>query len=353
MERVYLGSCPEYRVSLIKDFILEGIGGMEKEFEGARVLLKPNLLSGKSPEKAVTTHPAVVRAIAEVLRDLGAKIYIGDSPGYESCERVLRVCGLMEVVEEMGIEIAPFNKKVLVKGEGVSPYRVFTLAEDIRSYDGIINLPKLKTHVMMGLTLGVKNTFGFVPGKEKGRWHLRAGKDRFLFASVLADIHNLVKPTLTILDGIIGMDGDGPSSGRVRPFGIIAMSKNAFALDYVIEKRAGIDPPLPLSAVAIKHGLLGKYEVVDLGAPLIQGLIPARESAADWALPGFVKKILRKLLVKKPKVKEEMCRGCGVCGSMCPASAITMEQGLPRFDYRACICCYCCQEMCPEGSIRV
>jgi uncharacterized protein (DUF362 family)/ferredoxin len=353
LEKVYLGPCADYRVSEIRDFIQKGLAALEFEVRDATVLLKPNLLSGKSPEKAITTHPAMIQAIAELLLDKGCKVSIGDSPGYESAERALKLSGLMGVVEADGLKIARFDKRIVRKWEGISPYKVFTLGEDPRSYDVIINLPKLKTHGMMGLTLGVKNTFGFIPGTEKGKWHLRAGKDRSLFASVLVDIHNMVKPALTILDGIIGMDGEGPSSGRVRPFGMIALSRSAYALDRVIEERAGLSSFLPISRLAKMHGLLGDYAIVDTGAPVMEGFLAAHESDTDGAFPGFVKRVLRKCFVKKPKVVRGVCKGCGLCARVCPATAIVMENGLPRFNYKVCILCYCCQEMCPEGSIKV
>ena len=229
MEKVCIGSCREYEVRAIRELVEKGFEETGFEVRDAKVLIKPNLLGAKAPEKAVTTHPAVVRALAELLKDRGCSVHVGDSPGYESTERVLRVSGILAVMEEMGLRLARFDGRVTKRWNGVSPYKVFTLGEDPGSYDMVINVPKLKSHIMMGLTLGVKNTFGFIPSREKARWHLRAGRDRACFASVLVDIHNIVKPALTVLDGITGMDGDGPSSGRPRPFGILGVSRSAFA----------------------------------------------------------------------------------------------------------------------------
>jgi len=353
LKRVCTGTVREYDVDSIKEFILRGFKEMDFEVRDAKVLLKPNLLIGKSPEKAVTTHPAVVQAMGELLRDRGCRVYVGDSPGYESVEKALKSCGIMAVMERIGLSVASFDNRIIKENDGVSPYRSFVLAEDPGSFDVIINLPKFKSHTMMGLTLGVKNTFGFIPGKEKARWHLRAGKDRLLFAAVLIDIHNMVKPSLTFLDGIVGMDGEGPSSGRARPFGLVAMGRDAYALDREVEGLVGLKALLPVSKVAHKHGLVGDYERRDFGTPAIKGFAMARVTDTDWALPDFAKKILKSIFVKKPKLRKELCKGCGLCVEVCPASAVALLEGLVRFDYRACIRCYCCQEMCPQGSIKV
>jgi uncharacterized protein (DUF362 family)/Pyruvate/2-oxoacid:ferredoxin oxidoreductase delta subunit len=353
LEKVCIASCVNYDIDTLKEVILKGFEELEYGLRDARVLLKPNLLYGRPPESAVTTHPAVIRALGELLVDRGCTVYVGDSPGYESTEKALRASGIMEVMEGLGMGVARFEGRIVKKWKGVSPYKAFTLGEDPRSFDAVINLPKFKSHTMMGLTMGVKNTFGFVPSKEKARWHLRAGKDRLLFASVLIDIHNIVNPSLTMLDGVMGMDGEGPGSGRARHFGLIAMSRDAYALDDVMEGLVGVSSTLPISEVARKHGLIRKYEVVDFGAPLVEGFAMARTTDTDWALPAFAKRVLTRLFVKKPKVRKALCKGCGLCATICPACALVLSDGLPVFDYRKCIRCYCCQEMCPEGGIRV
>lgn len=353
METVCTGTVREYDVGAIKEFILKSFREIDFEIRDAKVLLKPNLLSGKAPEKAVTTHPAVIQAMGELLLDRGCRVYVGDSPGYESTEKALKLSGVMSVMKDIGLSIASFDHRIIKENEGTSPYRSFVLGEDPGMYDAVINLPKFKSHTMMGLTLGVKNTFGFIPAKEKARWHLRAGKDRLLFASVLIDIHNIVSPSLTFLDGITGMDGEGPSSGRARGFGLVGMCRDAYILDRVVEGIVGVKSLLPVSKVAHKHGLIGDHARKDFGTPEIKGFVMARVTDTDWALPEFVKNILKNLFVKKPKLRKELCKGCGLCVEVCPAAALVLSGGLAQFDYRSCIRCYCCQEMCPEGSIKV
>ncbi|MDR2017636.1 MAG: DUF362 domain-containing protein [Syntrophobacterales bacterium] len=353
MERLCIGTVKDYDVGAIKDFIVRGFQEINFEVKGAKVLLKPNLLSGKPPEKAVTTHPAIIRAMSELLLDKGCEVHVGDSPGYESTEKSLKLSGVMSIIKQLGLSIATFDSRIIKENEGISPYRSFILGEDPDGYDAIINLPKFKSHTMMGLTLGVKNTFGFIPSKEKARWHLRAGKDRLLFAAVLIDVHNIVKPALTFLDGITGMDGEGPSNGRVRQFGLVAMCRDAYILDHVIESMVGAKSVLPISRVARRHGLIGSYEKNDFGVPEVKNFVMAKTTDTDWALPEFVKNILKNLFVKKPKLRKDLCKGCGVCVDVCPATSLSLSGGSVEFDYRTCIRCYCCQEMCPEGSIKV
>lgn len=353
MERLCTGTVKDYDVDSIKEFIVKGFREMDFGIRDAKVLLKPNLLSGKSPEKAVTTHPAVIQAMGELLLEMGCEVHVGDSPGYESTEKALKSSGIMAVMKRIGLGITSFDHRIIKENDGISPYRSFVLGEDPRSYDMVINMPKFKSHTMMGLTLGVKNTFGFIPAKEKARWHLRAGKDRLLFAAVLIDVHNIVKPSLTFLDGIIGMDGEGPSSGRARPFGLVAMCRDAYVLDRAVEGLVGLKSLLPVSRVAQKHGLIRDCEKRDFGTPEIGEFAMARVTDTDWALPDFAKKILRNVFVKKPKLRRELCKGCGLCVEVCPAAAVAVSGGVVEFDYRACIRCYCCQEMCPQGSIKV
>jgi uncharacterized protein (DUF362 family)/Pyruvate/2-oxoacid:ferredoxin oxidoreductase delta subunit len=353
VEKVVAGRCEDYSREKLKGFLGKALGEINVDLANARVLLKPNLVMGKPPEKAVNTHPQFVGALAELLLDRSCQIFIGDSPGYESTEKALKNSGIMTIIEYYGLTIAKFDSKILRKSGGVSPYREFVLGEDPGMYDAVINLPKLKTHGMTGITCGVKNTFGFVPGLEKARWHLRGGQDRLRFASILIDIHNLVKPSVTIVDGILAMDREGPTSGRPRQIGLVGLSRNAFALDRSMERFLGIDRPLPISFLAERHGFLPGYDLVDFGAPSVHDFEIPAAVATDWNLPSLAKKVLRNALIRKPKLAKEGCKGCGVCVDICPGNAIDLADSRPRFDYGRCIRCYCCQEMCPEGAIRI
>lgn len=353
MEKVIAGGNDSYDIDELKRFFEKGLNAIGLEISRSNVLINPNLLSGKPPERAVTTHPEFLRALAGLLKDHSCSISLGDSPGYESLERVLKAGGYLEMVRQLGIKIVPFTGEIRKKTEGISPYREFLFGEDPDRYDIVINVPKLKTHAMTGMTLGVKNTFGFIRGFEKGRWHLRAGKDRDLFASIIVDIHRAVSPALTILDGILGMCGDGPGNGDPVRCGIVAMSRSAFALDAFIERNLCPLENLPVTSCAKKHGFVGEYEVIDTGMhPPVPFPMPGA-SDTDWNLPAPVKKILRNIFLKKPRIAQGACKVCGVCEKVCPAGAVSIIGDTVHFDYAACIRCYCCQEMCPHKAIKI
>ncbi len=353
MPKIIAGGCGSYELQPLKDFLLAALAGLGCAPSRCRVLLKPNLVSGKPPEKAVNTHPRVIEAIASILVENGCTVFVGDSPGYESTGKALERSGIMEVARRLGLHVVPFNRRVVKANRGISPYGELILAEDPLDYDLVFNLPKLKTHVMMGLTMGVKNTFGFVPGTNKARWHLRCGTDKRLFAALLADIHAAVSPALTIIDGITAMDGDGPSHGRPCPLGIVAASDNAFSLDAFLEKLLGLPGALPVTALCAEKGLLPEAAVTDLGMPEIRGFAMPQPMEVDWNLPALVRETARHVFTRKPKCNPRRCNACMPCVTVCPAGALRMgEKGL-SFDYRLCIRCYCCHEMCPTGAITI
>ncbi|OPY71062.1 MAG: formate hydrogenlyase complex iron-sulfur subunit [Syntrophorhabdaceae bacterium PtaU1.Bin034] len=353
MPRIVAGSCNSYDLPQLKEFLTKALSELNFSFKNLKVLLKPNLLSGKSPRRAVNTHPLLVRATAEVLLERGCSLSVGDSPGFESTEKALERSGIMEVVRPLGIDVAAFRKRVIKKiDSGISPYREFVFGEDPLDYDLVVNMPKLKTHVMMGLTAGVKNTFGFVPSLDKARWHLRCGTDKNLFASVLMDIHRIANPGLTILDGIAAMDGDGPSHGRVRHLGLIAASDNAFSLDAFLEKALSFPFPTPISSLAEEREVLLEAKVVDLGMPRVTDFKMPETMKVDFNLPSVVRETARKVLLRKPKYRAKDCNMCRTCADVCPAKAVVIHDNGVRFDYAKCIRCYCCHEMCPTGAIR-
>lgn len=353
LEKVAIEACNAYDADLLKTLLNTMLQEIAFPLiSNSKVLIKPNLLTSRTPEQAVTTHPVIIRAIADLLKDYSCSISVGDSPGFGSTHKVLISSGIMDIIKQLNLTISTFDLNIIKNIDGISPYREFIFGDDPEKYDLVINVPKLKTHGMMGMTLGVKNTFGFIHAFEKAKLHLRAGRDKFLFASMLIDIHTIAHPSLTILDGIVGMDGDGPSSGRPRNLGVLAVSKSAFALDNSIEKLVRLPFPTPINQIADKHGLIPDYEVVGNSMPSIDEFLLPRTMDTDWSVPRFAKKFLKNVFTKKPKVQRNICKGCSVCVKVCPAEALSMQDKRPVFDYNQCIRCYCCQEMCPEGAIK-
>lgn len=334
------------------------IGGIRRFVkEGDRVLLKPNLLYGKAPEKGVTTHPTLLRGMIKIVQEAGGSPFIGDSPSIGSLMKTAERAGIKRIAEELGCPLVEFNTPVSSAPRRGVFFKSIELEQRVLEADVVINLPKWKTHAQMLLTLGVKNLFGCVPGPKKALWHLNTGGDRRRFAQVLVDIYHIISPSLTILDGVIGMDGNGPNSGRPVPLGLILASTDALSLDQVICDIIGI-PRISLmtNRVALEAGL-GRDEIKILGERIEEIKISEFEipklNSMNWGLPDFLNRFLKNALSSKPVLKKELCKRCGQCVEICPAQSIHLEGEGPSFHYGRCIRCLCCQEVCPEGAIEI
>lgn len=339
--------------------LLEPLGGMEAFVRpGERVLIKPNMLAAKGPEKAVTTHPELLRGVIGLVRKAGGIPLVGDSPGIGGVRRVAEKSGMLEVVEETCAELAAFTDSVAVAGGGA--FKRFDLARPYMEADRVINLPKLKTHEMMTMTCCVKNLFGAVVGAEKAGWHLKAGEDRDMFARMLLEIYLLRKPDLSIVDAIVAMEGDGPGSGDPRHVGLLLAGINPVAVDVIAAEIAGIPKKLLyVERAAQRLGLEGadRRSIVTVGLPLDEAAVPhfrlPHISDVQFGLPPFLKNRLRHYLTSRPVPLADKCRLCGICAAACPPRAITVVDGKLRFDYHACIRCFCCRELCPDAALDV
>lgn len=324
-------------------------GGMVKK--GSRVLIKPNLLAPASPDKAIVTHPLIIRAAAEYVLDKGAHPVISDSPATGSFEKILLESGIKSALEGLKVEFSEFRKSVSV--EVGKPFRKIEIAEDALNADLFINLPKLKTHSQMLLTLGVKNLFGCIVGMKKPEWHLRAGADREIFARLLVRIYQAVKPSVTIIDGILAMEGQGPGrSGEPREIGIIAGSQDTVSLDIVLCRMLGIKPEeLLTNKIAIEDGIADKEVEIEGVVPEIRDFKFPEMSSGMFG-PKRFHKFIRTHLTQRPVCSDKMCKLCGECWKYCPAGAITRSKKRIDFNYDKCIRCYCCIEVCPHGALR-
>jgi uncharacterized protein (DUF362 family)/Pyruvate/2-oxoacid:ferredoxin oxidoreductase delta subunit len=317
---------------------------------GAKVLIKPNFLAPAKPERALTTHPMVLRAVVEYVLQRGAIPLVADSPGMGTFERVLREGGYSEVFKGMDVEMRPFKESVQVDiGE---PFGRIAIAREAVEADAVINLPKLKTHAMMLLTLGVKNLFGCVVGLAKVQWHMRSGVNRHLFARLLVQIYRAVNPAATLMDGVLAMEGQGPGkSGTPRRLGLLVAGVSAPAVDMAVCRLLQVPADeLPTHRAAAELGLAPRDVVIS------GNFQPAR----DFKLPVLgpltfgprrIEPLIRRHLIQRPAVEAGKCRMCGECWRYCPAKAITPYARSIDFDYDRCIRCYCCVEMCPHGAL--
>lgn len=364
MSKVALKRCSDYDPEKVYQSVVESVellGGISLFIKrGEKVLLKPNLLSAKPVEKAVTTHPVVIEAVIRLVKDAGANPFIGDSPGIGSAGQVAAKCGIKEIADRYGVEIVNLSDGIQVENHKGKVFKRFDVSKTAFEADAIINIPKLKTHSMMTMTLGVKNLFGCVPGKRKVSWHFEAGHDKMAFAKMLVELYQLLSPRLTILDGIVGMEGDGPGSGFPREMGIIAASADAVAMDMVISRMVGLDPDqLPTTLAAKELGVgetdIDKIETLGDAARMVfdNFILPETTEPrfVTW-IPGFIKKRMDEALTTKPVVLYDLCKKCSICVNSCPPQAMKITDKL-SIDYDHCIRCYCCHELCPDGALDI
>ena len=354
--------CAEYDRELTFAAIKQAVdlvGGMHAFVKpGERVLIKPNLLKARPPEAAVTTHPEVVRAVIRLVRNAGGEPMVGDSPGMGDLRKVCEKAGILDVVNEEGATLVELDEVVQVRNRG--RFQRFEIARAAYEADAIINLPKLKTHGMTTLTGAVKNLFGCVPGKRKVQWHFNTGVNHELFAAMLNELCALLKPRLTIMDAVIGMEGNGPGSGEPRPIGVVISGRDPVAVDVVSSNVVGVSPdklPLIRAAAAAGYGETQSDRIRVLGESIASVaikhfLLPPQEHL-EWHLPEWARMVLKDALTTKPVINNRLCIQCGICQGHCPQQAIESRGGELEIRYRDCIRCFCCQEFCPQGAITV
>ncbi len=259
--------------------LLEPFGGMGAIVKkGDRVLLKPNLLTGSRPGQECITRPELVAVVAEAVIAAGGKPFMGDSPAFGTAKGVARSNGYLPLLQDLNIPIVEFHgQRYEIAAQDFNHLR---LSKEAMDADVVINLPKVKSHCQLTLTLGVKNLFGCVPGKMKAWWHLEAGKDAARFGEMLVQTAAAIAPNLTIIDGIIGHEGNGPSGGEPRPLGILGATDHVFAGDRAFALILGVDPDtVPTLAAAQRLGLTPPWEEIQF--PHAQ---PEDLAISDWRL---------------------------------------------------------------------
>ncbi|MDD3621275.1 MAG: DUF362 domain-containing protein [Methanofollis sp.] len=340
------------------------LGGMKAYVRpGMRVLVKPNLLSPRPPDQAVQPILPSSRPWFTLVQECGGRAVIGDSPGGRQTEasyrRLLRTTGMAGVIEETGCEWVYFyGETATVRAPEARTFRRFTIAQATLEADVIIGLPKLKTHALTSYTGAVKLMYGCVPGVSKAAYHLHAGQNPETFADLLLDLHTLLRPTLSVMDAVIGMEGKGPQHGDPREIGLVLASESRTALDYVAATLVALDPAtIPTLARAAARGEgPACLEEVEVGGPPLEAVqvrdfIPAPTSLHP-ALPSFVRELGGNLVPARPVIDGEQCRRCGICAECCPPGAIMWSKDtISAIDTAHCTRCFCCQELCPEETV--
>jgi uncharacterized protein (DUF362 family) len=283
MPTVSLIRADSYEITCLRsslESLLAPLGGMGNFVKpGARVLLKPNLLTASRPQKECITRRELVYCAAQMVKEAGGKPFLGDSPAFGSARGVAKANGYLSLIEALDLPIVEFKgKRYATDSENFNHLR---LSKEAMEADVVINLPKVKSHSQLTLTLGVKNLFGCVPGKMKAWWHAEAGKDASRFGEMLAETARAIAPDLTIIDGIIGHEGNGPSAGEPRHLGILGASADVFALDRAMVEVLRVNPAaVPTVAAQTRLGLSGELSAIDF--PLCH---PSEVQVTDWQLP--------------------------------------------------------------------
>ena len=372
--QVYAASCPDYSQAegAIRTLV-EQMGGMGRFVRpGERIVLKANLLRAAPPESAICTHPGVVEAVPRLVKEGGGTPVTCDSPGAAlHKEAVLRSLyektGMAAVAAAAGAELSMDSSTRTVSLPEGKVLRQAEIITPVAEADGVIDLCKMKTHVLMSMTGAVKNLFGVIPGLSKVGYHA-THPDHATFADVLLDLTGYVKPRLSLMDGILAMEGDGPgSSGTPRQAGLLLAAANPLALDTAAGAIMNLprqDNPVLLAAE--RRGLTPcRMEDVELIGGTVEEL-----RMADYKFPASTKsnlmdflgplarpaeRLCKKALSQTPRIDGAKCVGCGICAKSCPGQAIAMTAPgkKARISQKACIHCYCCHELCPQKAVEL
>ncbi len=366
--KVYYSPCSDYESGHVEEAfrsLLVDTDALSWVKEGMKIAVKVNLVAPMKPESAAVTHPSLVRALCALLIERGAEVTVGDSPGGPFTavwlSQVYRASG-MHAVEEVGAKLNDDYSIEEVPFEEGREIRRISVAAWLRKADAVINFAKLKTHGMMGYSGAVKNLFGIIPGTMKLEYHFTHA-DEGRFADMLIDLNEFLPCRLSLIDAVVGMEGNGPTAGSPRKVGVLLASPSPYALDLSALSLIGLNKnEVPTVTNAIKRGLLDEEETPPEGLSEFRvddfQLITERHSL-QFAnqLPGILGKWLgkfaEKALASRPTPEKDACIGCKKCAEVCPAKAIVMKDKRPRIDRGLCIRCFCCQEFCPVGAMKV
>lgn len=367
-ERVFLARCETYSLDELLPVVhraFEALHVYDRLRPGMTVVLKPNLILRSRPEAAAVTHPNFTAAVGKCVQTAGAGVLIAESPGGPYTPAVMRshfkACGYTDLAEAYGFSLYTDCKYKTVTLPDAVQCRELSVIEPFLERDFLIDLPKLKTHSMVGFSGAVKNLFGVVPGLQKPELHCRF-PEREPFSQMLVDLCAFVKPELSLIDGVWAMEGNGPTGGQRRETGVVLAAGNPFAADVCAASLVGIEPENVLMLRYGKERGLGPgstEEIEVLGGSLSELAVSdfkrARAASTDFIdrLPGFLRPAAKRIATPYPKIDRAACVGCGKCAESCPQHTIEVKNGKAEIGYKNCIRCFCCHEMCPKHVIDV
>ncbi len=357
---VSIVSCIDY--SAAKEGVKEAIqliGGLcPIVSEGDRVLLKPNVLGARRPDEAVTTNPSIIAAMCELVKDVGGIPVIGDAAGMihqGATAEAFRVSGIESVAKEYGAELVNFQTggyaEVDVPNASYFP-RIF-VSNSVLEADVIISLPKLKTHELTYYTGAVKNMFGALPLKTRKEMHLLAEREKF--GEAVIDLYSVAKPHLAVMDGVVGMEGNGPSHGSPVETGVIMASYDSVSLDVVASQLIGFETlSIPTTKSALERGYgSSSPEIVGLALDSVKLKYKASTGSIISRAPPAITRVFGKYFTIIPRIDDSKCTQCSACFRNCSAHAIEKVDDAFKVNSNKCILCYCCRELCPENAVGI
>jgi len=374
MTTVSLQRCTEYDNLGLKETILAGlkdIGFDLRQFNGKKVALKANLLTQNAPEKAIITHPEFFRGVAQIVSENNGIPILAECPAITSLEKVVKKTGYQDMLEQEGVEIADTRLTEVLFNPNERKYRRFEILKAFFDADIMINLPKFKTHGITYITGAVKNVFGMIPGLNKSKWHMKI-PDPEAFSEMLLDLNEALlkgfdppKTFLHTMDAVVGQEGEGPGpAGTPRLIGAVIVGDDPVAVDWAAVNVAGLDVEKVVtitSGFKRGHWAVGPDDIKVTGESIadlkIKGFVPTKRSIFSNVMRGPVtSRISKNLFTEKPVPNKDKCSLCYQCMKICPAEAISKQDGkklIPSYDYDKCIRCYCCMEICPGAAISL
>ena len=370
MSKVALLKCEEYQLELIKNKLLEGLsffGGLKSFIKkDDRVFIKLNCVGPFEAEKAITTHPIFVKAVIQLVKEITTNIIIGDNPATKDLLFTLKKNGLYDVIVEENLEIINGREFTTITNSKCHVYSAFQVSKAMVDVDVMINLPKLKTHSLAYMTGAQKNLFGFIFGLNKAGWHVKASNP-LEFGEAINDLYGAIlntykdKKILNIMDGIVGLEGEGPSSGGLpKQASAILISPDGISLDRVAVEVVHLDVnKLFINNIGGTRGYgennLEKITILGNQLSDFQSVhfLPPKDSLGNLGLKMLRLKMVRNLLLEHPVIKHSECIKCGECAKICPPKTMTIKPGqFPKLDKSHCIRCWCCSEVCPQNAIK-
>ncbi len=323
--KVALVRCDTYEEDKVLKAVQKGfdlLGGVSMFAKrGEKIVMKPNVLIGSNPDSCVTTHPAVFKAVGRLLMEAGASVYYGDSPAFGKCEANVRKAGLKQVGDELGFILANFDAGRSVSHPAGLLMKSFVIAHGVLDADGLVNLPKLKTHPLVRFTGAVKNQFGCVPGLLKSQYHVKL-PDPYDFATMLVDLSTLVKPRLCVMDGIMAMEGNGPRSGKPKKMNVLLLSTDPIAIDATACRIIDLDPEVVPTSRPGEQAGLGTYHIENIeivGESMEQFLnqtFDVIRTPPMHCTSGRLRTFIKNRICEKPVIDKAKCTNCGNCVRM-------------------------------------